>query len=49
MWEVLHCTGVMARKGMSNEAFRVTMSQIWRLEGWVKFKDLGEHRFFIEF
>ncbi|XP_042988745.1 uncharacterized protein LOC122316279 [Carya illinoinensis] len=41
--------GVLTEKGFNTEAFRMTMSQIWRLEGWVKFKDLGDFRFLIEF
>ncbi|XP_042944647.1 uncharacterized protein LOC122278532 [Carya illinoinensis] len=46
-----HCIvgSVMSDKGINHEAFRSTMSQVWRLEGWVKFKDLGEHKFLIEF
>ncbi|XP_041010287.1 uncharacterized protein LOC121254353 [Juglans microcarpa x Juglans regia] len=41
--------GVMADRGINSEAFRVTISQVWRLEGWVKFKDIGDLRFLIEF
>ncbi|XP_042958117.1 uncharacterized protein LOC122293665 [Carya illinoinensis] len=40
---------VLSDKGINNEAFRTTMSQVWRLEGWVRFKDLGDQRFLIEF
>ncbi|XP_042983200.1 uncharacterized protein LOC122312612 [Carya illinoinensis] len=40
---------VLSEKGVNNEAFRVTMSQIWRLQGWVRFKDLNEQCFLIEF
>ncbi|KAF5452999.1 hypothetical protein F2P56_027947 [Juglans regia] len=25
------------------------MAQVWRLEGWVRFKELGDHQFLIEF
>ncbi|XP_041017882.1 uncharacterized protein LOC121260096 [Juglans microcarpa x Juglans regia] len=39
----------LTKKSVNNEAFRVTMSQIWKLEGWVIFKELGEQCFLIEF
>ncbi|XP_041001644.1 uncharacterized protein LOC121247347 [Juglans microcarpa x Juglans regia] len=39
----------LTEKGVNNEGFRITMSQIWRLEGWVTFKELGEQCFLIEF
>ncbi|XP_042962402.1 uncharacterized protein LOC122296666 [Carya illinoinensis] len=39
----------MVDKNVNSEAFRVTMSQIWRLEGWVRFKELGDQSFLIEF
>ncbi|XP_042939610.1 uncharacterized protein LOC122274661 [Carya illinoinensis] len=46
-----HCIigKVLSEKGVNNEAFRSTMSQVWRLEGWVRFKDLGDQSFLIEF
>ncbi|XP_042974643.1 uncharacterized protein LOC122306275 [Carya illinoinensis] len=46
-----HCIvgGVLTKKDINSEAFRSTMSQVWRLEGWVKFKELGDHKFLIEF
>ncbi|XP_042968938.1 uncharacterized protein LOC122301595 [Carya illinoinensis] len=46
-----HCIigKVLSEKGVNNEAFRTTMSQVWRLEGWVRFKDLGDLSFLIEF
>ncbi|XP_042958166.1 uncharacterized protein LOC122293745 [Carya illinoinensis] len=40
---------VLSEKGVNNEAFRITMSQIWRLNGWVRFKDPNEQVFLIEF
>ncbi|XP_042979953.1 uncharacterized protein LOC122310122 [Carya illinoinensis] len=40
---------VLSEKGVNNEPFRITMSQIWRLNGWVKFKYLNEQVFLIEF
>ncbi|XP_042958197.1 uncharacterized protein LOC122293793 [Carya illinoinensis] len=46
-----HCIvgRAMTEKGINSEAFRITMSQIWRLEGWVRFKELGDQCFLIEF
>ncbi|XP_041000608.1 uncharacterized protein LOC121246495 [Juglans microcarpa x Juglans regia] len=41
--------GVMTDKGINHQAFRITMSQVWRLEDWVKFKEMGDHMFLIEF
>lgn len=34
---------------MNNEAFRKTMAQVWKLVGWVRFKELGDQNFLIEF
>ncbi|KAF5464523.1 hypothetical protein F2P56_014596 [Juglans regia] len=47
---VKHCIvgRVLSENNVSNEAFRVTMSQIWRLEGCVCFKELGDQCFLIE-
>ncbi|KAF5451527.1 hypothetical protein F2P56_026630 [Juglans regia] len=39
----------MTEKGVNSEGFRITMSQIWRLDGWVTFKELGDQCFLIEF
>ncbi|XP_042972989.1 uncharacterized protein LOC122304790 [Carya illinoinensis] len=39
----------MAEKLVNSEAFHITMSQLWRLEGWVSFKELGDQSFLIEF
>lgn len=46
-----HCIvgRVLSEKSVNSEAFRINMSQIWRLEGWVCFKELGDHCFLIEF
>ncbi|XP_042964752.1 uncharacterized protein LOC122298976 [Carya illinoinensis] len=40
---------VLSERGVNNKAFRSTMSKIWRLEGWICFKDLNEQCFLIEF
>ncbi|XP_042962387.1 uncharacterized protein LOC122296650 [Carya illinoinensis] len=48
-WKCCIVGSILADKGISSEAFRMTMSQVWRLEGWVQFKDLGNHRFLIQF
>ncbi|XP_042948681.1 uncharacterized protein LOC122281342 [Carya illinoinensis] len=40
---------ILSERGVNNEVFRSTMSQIWRLEGWVHFKDMNEQCFLIEF
>lgn len=48
-WKYCILGGILADKGISDEAFHVTMSQVWRLEGWVQFKDLGNHTFLIDF
>ncbi|XP_042969037.1 uncharacterized protein LOC122301714 [Carya illinoinensis] len=40
---------ILSEKGVNNEAFRNTMTQVWRLEGWVRFKDLNDQCFLIEF
>lgn len=40
---------VLTEKGINREVFTITMSQVWRLEGWVRFKEVGDHRFIIEF
>ncbi|KAF5445647.1 hypothetical protein F2P56_034685 [Juglans regia] len=39
----------LTEKSVNSEGFRVTMSQIWKLDGWVIFKELGEQCFLIEF
>ncbi|XP_042972731.1 uncharacterized protein LOC122304523 [Carya illinoinensis] len=39
----------MVEKMVNSKAFRTTMSQIWRLQGWVKFKEIGDQSFLIEF
>ncbi|KAF5445210.1 hypothetical protein F2P56_034277 [Juglans regia] len=39
----------LTEKGVNSEGFRITMSQIWRLDGWVTFKELGDQCFLIEF
>ncbi|XP_042950189.1 uncharacterized protein LOC122282298 [Carya illinoinensis] len=39
----------LTEKLVNSEGFRVTMSQIWRLKGWVRFKELGDQCFLIEF
>lgn len=48
---VKHCIvgRVLFEKNVNSEAFQVTMSQIWRLEGWVCFKELWVQCFLIEF
>ncbi|XP_042942827.1 uncharacterized protein LOC122277010 [Carya illinoinensis] len=48
-WKYFIIGGILVDKGISHEAFRVTMSQVWKLDGWVQFKDLGNHKFLIEF
>ncbi|XP_042950139.1 uncharacterized protein LOC122282255 [Carya illinoinensis] len=40
---------ILSEKGVNNEAFRNTIAQVWRLEGWVRFKDLNDQCFLIEF
>ncbi|XP_041020491.1 uncharacterized protein LOC121262146 [Juglans microcarpa x Juglans regia] len=40
---------VLFGKIVHNEAFGTTMSQLWRLGGWVRFKDLNDQCFRIEF
>lgn len=39
----------MTDKGFNQEAFGITISQVWRPEGWVKFKEMEDHMFLIEF
>ncbi|XP_042944688.1 uncharacterized protein LOC122278575 [Carya illinoinensis] len=39
----------LVEKSVNSKAFRVTLSQVWRLEGWVKFKELGDQCFLLEF
>ncbi|XP_042949100.1 uncharacterized protein LOC122281356 [Carya illinoinensis] len=40
---------ILTEKGANKKAFKDTMSQIWKLDGWVSFKDMGDHMFLIEF
>ena len=46
-----HCIAskILSEKGLNNEAFRKTMALIWKLKGWVRFKELGDQKFLIEF
>ncbi|XP_042954408.1 uncharacterized protein LOC122290790 [Carya illinoinensis] len=39
----------MAERTVNSEAFKTTMSQVWRLEGWVRFIEIGDQSFIIEF
>lgn len=36
-------------KGFNREAFKATMSKVWKLDGWVAFKEVGDSRFIIDF
>lgn len=36
-------------KDANNEAFILTMAKVWNPEGWVKFHDIGDNRFLVEF
>ncbi|XP_042980022.1 uncharacterized protein LOC122310208 [Carya illinoinensis] len=39
----------MSKRTVNSEAFRTTMPQVWRMEGWVKFIEIGNQSFLIEF
>ncbi|XP_031260445.1 uncharacterized protein LOC116118597 [Pistacia vera] len=49
--KVKHCllALLITEKNFSKEAFRSTMSQVWKLEGWIHFTDAGEKLFLLEF
>lgn len=40
----LHCLLglIITEKRVNKEAFKSTMAQVWKLEGWVSFKEVGE-------
>ncbi|XP_042962703.1 uncharacterized protein LOC122296978 [Carya illinoinensis] len=46
-----HCImgRAMVERTVNIEAFRTTMSQVWRLDGWVRFIEIGDQSFIIEF
>ncbi|XP_042962496.1 uncharacterized protein LOC122296768 [Carya illinoinensis] len=46
-----HCIvgRAMVERPVNSEAFRTTMSQVWRLDGWIRFIEIGDQSFIIEF
>ncbi|KAF5458477.1 hypothetical protein F2P56_022503 [Juglans regia] len=40
---------INADRVVNRQAFRTTMSKVWRSEGWFQFKDVGENRMLVEF
>lgn len=47
----LHCLFelIITEKGLNKEAFKNKMPQVWKLEGWVSFKEVCENCYLIEF
>ncbi|XP_041025493.1 uncharacterized protein LOC121265896 [Juglans microcarpa x Juglans regia] len=40
---------VTANKVVNREAFKSTMSKVWKPEGWIRFKEIGENQVLLEF
>lgn len=40
---------INADRVVNREAFRTTMSNVWRPERWIQFKDMGDNRVLVEF
>lgn len=38
---------LVSEKSYNREAFKATMSKVWRDQGWVVFKNVGENKFII--
>lgn len=40
---------VIVDKSVNEEAFRSTMSTVWKPEGWIQFKKVEDNRMLVEF
>ncbi|KAF5442023.1 hypothetical protein F2P56_022872, partial [Juglans regia] len=40
---------IVAEKTINREAFKSTMSKVWKCESWIQFSEVGSNKFIIEF
>lgn len=40
---------IIADKPINKEAFKNTLTKVWRCEGWIQFSEVGTNKFLIEF
>lgn len=40
---------IISDKSVKKEAFRSTLTKIWRPVGWITFKDMDDNKFLVEF